>query len=99
MIPLPKQYATRSRRVLLIRFDQLGGESTVEMISKRQTNFLFFQTEDRHLGEQASNRFFVFFWLETACAVNEHAIRFQEWQDAANNRDLPFLHPVKIRPA
>ena len=46
--------------------------------------------------EKSSLELFVLLWLKAACAVNKHAVRFQQWNHRTSDFDLLLLHAIEI---
>src|SRR6202040_531319 len=76
--------------------DQFCRESAVEIISEWLAHTFPDQSHARKFGEHLLYDLLIFFRLKTACAVNEHAIGFQQWDNCTDNRELLLSHAAEL---
>src|SRR5262245_15123405 len=70
--------------------------STIKTVAERQRISFRFQTQGRQLGKELANDMFVFFWLKTACAVNQSAAGLQQTEYSACDGQLFVRHSSEI---
>src|SRR3954454_12539984 len=72
------------------------GKRTVEIIAERENGTLCDFFQERKVGNQLPNDFFVLFLFEAARAVDKRAAWFEQRDDGASDLELLLLHAIEI---